>query len=211
MHTETLAIALDGAREGHVDLDIGVGELRVSRTERAELLLEARIELPDNIELRQRNAVRDGVARCDLSADYEKWSLRVNRDKPRWDVRLGGSVPLQLDVKAGAAECGLDLRGIQLVDLDIESGVGETRVKFPGDGVTRARIKSGVGELVVTIPAALAARVRVQSGIGSVKIDRRFVKQGSGWVSAGYETASARLDLRIEAGVGSIAVRSSND
>jgi hypothetical protein len=208
MHTESVAIALDGAQAGQIQLEIGVGELRVARASRGGLLLEGSIDLPDGVELEQRHSTRDGVAHCELSAKFPRNAMRGLRDKPRWQLRLGADVPVQLEVKAGAGACILDLSGLQLTDLDIEAGVGETKVTFPDRGRTRARIKSGVGETVVSIPDSLAARVRVQSGIGSVKVDSRFQRQASGWVSAGYDDAAERLDLRVEAGVGSTSVRS---
>jgi hypothetical protein len=208
MHTETVAIALDGARAGQIQLEIGVSELRVARTSRAGMLLEGSVELPDGVELEQRNSTRDGVTHCDLSAKFPRHSMRGLRDKPRWELRLGADAPVQLEVKAGAGASTLDLSGLQLTELDIEAGVGETKVTFPEHGRTRARIKSGVGETVVSIPESLEARVRVQSGIGAVTVDSRFQRQASGWVSAGYEDAAERLDLRVEAGVGSTVVRS---
>jgi hypothetical protein len=206
MHTETVAIALDGAQAGQIQLEIGVGELRVARTSRAGVLLEGSVDLPDGVELEQRATTRDGVAHCELSARFPRHSVRGLRDKPRWELRLGADAPVQLEVKAGAGASTLDLSGLQLTDLDIDAGVGETKVTFPDGGRTRARIKSGVGETVVSIPEALEARVRIQSGIGSVKVDRRFQRQASGWASAGYEDAAERLDLRVEAGVGSTVV-----
>jgi hypothetical protein len=208
MHTEAVAMSLDGAREGHIDLEVGVGELRLSRSTRPGFLLEGTVELPDDVALEQRLATRDGIAHCDLSARVEKRALLGMRKGPRWDLHVGADVPVRLDVKAGAGECTLDLSDLQLNDLDIEAGVGETRVTFPSAGRPRARIKSGVGETVATIPAGMAARVRVSSGIGSVKVDNRFPRQGNAYVSAGYEEAADRVDLRIEAGVGSIVVRS---
>jgi hypothetical protein len=208
MHTESVAIALDGAHAGQIQIEIGVGELRVAHAARSGVLIEGSIELPDDVELEQRNSMRDGVAHCALSAKFPRHSVRGLRDKPRWELRLGADVPIELEVKAGAGACTLDLSGLQLTDLDIEAGVGETKVTFPDGGRTRARIKSGVGETVVSIPQALEARVRVQSGIGSVKVDSRFQRHASSWMSAGYDDAAERLDLRVEAGVGSTVVRS---
>jgi uncharacterized protein DUF2154 len=210
MHKETVTIALDGARAGQIQLDIGVGELRVARTSRSGVFIEGSIDLPDDVELEQRNSTRDGVAHCTLSARFPRHSVRGLRDKPRWELRLGADVPIELKVKAGAGASTLDLSGLQLTDLDIEAGVGETKVTFPDGGRARARIKSGVGETVVSIPESLEARVRVQSGIGSVKVDSRFQRQASGWASVGYDDAAERLDLRVEAGVGSTSVRSSS-
>jgi hypothetical protein len=207
MHTESVAIALDGAQAGQIQLEIGLGELRVARSARPGMLIEGSVDLPDRVELEQQAATRHGVAQCSLSANYLQRSIRALRDTPRWNLRLGADVPLQLEVKAGAGASTLDLSGLQLTELDIEAGVGETKVTFPSHGRTRARIKSGVGETVVSIPETLPARVRVQSGIGSVKVDRRFQRQASGWASADYEDAAERLDLRIEAGVGSTTVR----
>ena len=208
MRRRAVSIPVDGAQAAHVTLEVAIGQLRLAGGARPGLLLEGTLELPDGVELDERCTRRDGLLHCALSTRFEQHNPRSLRRGPRWELPLAPGVALRLGIEVGASQCLLDLSELQLTELAMQADVGKSEVVLPASGQPRACLKSGVGETLVKIPDAMAARVRMQSGIGSIKVDGRFPRQGNAHQSAGYDTAAQRVDLRIEAGLGSIAVRS---
>lgn len=54
----------------------------------------------------------------------------------------------------------------------------------------------------------IAARIRADQRIGSTKIDRtRFPKTGNEYQSADYATATNKIDINIDGGVGNISIQ----
>ena len=67
-----------------------------------------------------------------------------------------------------------------------------------------------MGSIELEIPRDVEARITVKTGIGRVDVDERFAKQGDNvYQSRGYSaSAKNRLDLVVNAGVGSVDIAS---
>jgi hypothetical protein len=205
---------LAGAERVDVQIDLGVGDLRLSALQDSGNLLEGYLNYPGS---RGRApgisySVSAGVGRLRLeSRTREGWVIPFTgySSGENWTVRLSRKVPLSIDIDAGASSSVLDLSYLQLKELNVEAGVGHMDVLFPaeGDRMT-ARIQGGVGELVLRIPESVAARVRVEGGLGGKQLSSRFHQAGDGtYETAGYGSAANRLDVVVEGGVGSLRVQ----
>ncbi|MBF6612986.1 MAG: hypothetical protein IVW55_07635 [Chloroflexi bacterium] len=126
---------------------------------------------------------------------------------PRWDLHVNPSVPLDLRVSTGSGKSELDLSGLKLRSIDVNGGVGETVITFPsGTGITTAKANGGVGNLSLLIPEDVEARITVNKGLGSFSIDERFQQTGDIYQTSGYISATNKLDLNLNLGVGSVEV-----
>jgi hypothetical protein len=126
-----------------------------------------------------------------------------------WTMQMTEGIPLTLKIEGGASENLLDLADLQVKELEIETGASSTRLTLPGRaGHTRASVACGVGAVDVRVPSGVAARVRVQSTLAEVKVDRRrFPLSSSGaYESPDYETAANKVDLVVDANLGSADV-----
>jgi predicted membrane protein len=74
-------------------------------------------------------------------------------------------------------------------------------------GQVRARINGGVGETIVIIPAGMAARIEATTGLGQVQVIGNYQREGKISTTAGYDSATNRVDLVVSGGIGSITVR----
>jgi predicted membrane protein len=130
-----------------------------------------------------------------------------------WDLRLTGTLPVDLDVKLGAGESRLDLKGVDLASLEVNMGVGELNLDLTGPRTRdlEVRIHGGVGSARITLPRDVGVRVEVDGGIGSVsargllKDGRRYTNEAFGRTAAGRTAAAIRVE--VEAGIGSIELR----
>jgi hypothetical protein len=125
-----------------------------------------------------------------------------------WDIRLNRDIPLNLKIDSGASASILDLSDLKVTDLDIDTGASSTELTLPANaGNTHVDIDTGASSLKVNIPSGVAASIRIKSGIASVNVNSRFPRLDGGlYQSTDYSTAANRVDMTIDAGVGSIEV-----
>ena len=191
---------LAGAAEVSVGIKFGGGELTVQHG-------------PD--EMLVSGEFRGGVIRRSpgpgrVELEQEGWHVPWTRDEwPRWRVGLTGAVPMDLQVEGGASKTVLDLRELRVRSLGLKTGASETRVTLPqAAGHTTVRSESGAAAVFFDVPAGVAARIRTKMGLGGSDIDTaRFPKVGDGWESPDFATATNRVEIEAQGGLGSVTVR----
>jgi hypothetical protein len=200
---QRVSIPLEGATSAFIKLDYGAGRLTLhSDTEASEVLTGCFIGGLDY------KSHKDGSRiEVKLRSPNNFWTWGVD-ETPKWDLRLNPNIPISLKYDSGAASSVLDLGNLKVTNLDIDTGASSTELTLPGNaGNTHVDIDTGASSLKIIIPSGVAASIRVKSGITSTKVDSRFAHLDSGFYqSPDYPTASNRVDMTIDAGVGSIEI-----
>ncbi|MGA9533924.1 MAG: LiaF domain-containing protein [Anaerolineales bacterium] len=126
-----------------------------------------------------------------------------------WDLRLNGQIPLSMTLETGAGETTLDLTELRVSELKLKTGASSTEVRLPAHaGLTDIKVEAGMAAVTLIVPIGVAARIQSKSGLVDMQVDRaRFPVSESGYKSTDYETAENRLDIDVQAGVGSIKIR----
>jgi hypothetical protein len=125
-----------------------------------------------------------------------------------WDIHLNRDIPLNIKIDSGASASIIDLSDMKVSDLDIDTGASSTDLTLPASaGNTRVDIDTGASSLKIKIPSGVAASIRIKSAIAAVNVNSRFPRlEGNLYQSSDYSTAANRVDMTIDAGVGSIDV-----
>ncbi|MCP4539303.1 MAG: hypothetical protein GY832_19375 [Chloroflexi bacterium] len=207
IETEEATISLEGAAQAHILVKHGAGRLFVDNdASPGELLsgtfgggLEQRVK-------RNEDALDVEMSMPSRSFVFP-WAWGSG-ETLNWSFGLNSEIPITLKFNTGAGEAQLDLTDLQVTDLRVSTGASSTDVTLPANaGHTKARIDSGAASVTVRIPSGVAARIRAGGGLASVNVDRnRFPREGGVYQSPDYETASNKVDLKIDTGVGSIYV-----
>jgi hypothetical protein len=111
-------------------------------------------------------------------------------------------------LEAGAAELTVTGLGNARADeIEFEGGVGETTLDFGGSWARNARVnvKVGIGSLTLRLPRGLGVRLQKQSFLSSFDTDG-FTRRGDYWYTPGYDRARVRVDLSVDAAMGSVDV-----
>jgi hypothetical protein len=209
MQTETINQPLTEAQSARVTIDAGVARLKLSRGEAPATLIEGTANLVDGTRLEQEARSEGGKATLSLrqrSNSPFSWFSGIGNTDVTWDLRLAGSVPLELVVKSGVGQSDLNLAGLNLTSLEVNAGVGSVEIRLPNSGRTQAVVKAGVGEVTVRVPQGVAAKVVVSTGLGATSVEGLYDRRGDTHTSPGYEEAANRVDLRIKGGVGRVRV-----
>lgn len=209
---EDVEIPLEGATEARVRITHGAGRLQVQGGAAGDHLLEGMFtgglayqasRAGDRLDLEMR------IQGQGLATALLPWRWPRTRGA-EWMVRLNEAIPLSLKIEGGASDNRLDLSELKVQELQLETGASSTKLTLPaGAGKTRAEVTCGAGAVEVLVPSGVSARVRAHSALGDVKVDRaRFPRVSAGvYESPDYESATNRVDLLVEASLGSANVR----
>jgi hypothetical protein len=157
--------------------------------------------------LEQQYQVSNGSAFMKL--DTEGTVFMFGGNSERWNLNLSPLIPIDLKINAGVGGSTVDLNGLNTPRLDLDTGVGGMEVTMPSHaGTVTARMNGGVGGLTIYIPQGIPARIRADAGIGGVNINQsRFpLVADNVYESPDYATATDRIDLNVDSGIGGITI-----
>ncbi len=201
---QQLAIPLDGARQAHVTIEHGAGQLRVGSGAAEGVLLSG--------------TFGDGVAPAVAhQGDVAHVTLAPRTPIPavwswggaarRWDVAFNAAIPITLHVQTGGSEARLDLAELQVTRLRVSTGASDAEVVLPAHTSVDAAFEGGVASLVIRVPPDVAARIRLEGALYNAEIDeQRFPRRGDVYQSPDYETATHKAEIALELGMGSVRI-----
>lgn len=155
-----------------------------------------------------------------FSSNGERWEVSVPQGVPvGLDVQLNagrGSVApgagqltdLRLQVNAGALVA--DLADVVAIDtIDVQTNAGSASVTLPEQSMT-GRVQVNAGSLELCTPAAAGLRIHSGGGLSGNNFgDAGLEQSGDTWESAGYDDATAQIELDAVANLGSITLNPS--
>ncbi|MFH1634128.1 MAG: hypothetical protein ABIG63_08970, partial [Chloroflexota bacterium] len=207
---EDVSIPVDGAQQANIRMNYGAGRVNVYAGAESGMLVEGRFG--GGLDY---NSNRSGD-RLDVSMRIRDrgfphvitpwtWGQGGRFD---WEVGLNPDIPLTLKLNTGASDTRLDLTDLQVTELRIDTGASATEITTPANvAYTKVIVKSGVASVKLSVPDGVAARIRVTGGLMSASVNKdRFPRVGKYYQSPDYETASRRVEMNLESGVGSISV-----
>ena len=197
--TEALSVPLDGATDAAVKIRYGAGELVVGPAAPGQL-----VDGTCQGGVITRAA---GRGRVDLGQDT-RYHLPWFEHSSRWTIGVTTEVPLDLRVDVGASRTQLDLAGTRLRSLDLHAGASEARVRLPRKaGLSRVTANAGAASLTFEVPTGVAARIRTRMALGSAQIDQtRFPPTVGGYESPDFASATDRVEIDVQGGVGSLRI-----
>ena len=200
---EQVSIPLEGAASAYIKLDHGAGRLTLRSGAGSGEIVNGTFSNG----LSYKSRVEGGRLEVKLRTSQRPWAWWPGESLD-WDIHLNRDIPLNLKIDSGASASILDLSDLKVTDLDIDTGASSTELTLPSNaGNTHVDIDTGASSIKVSIPSGVAASIRVKSGIASVKVNSRFPRLYGGlYQSTDYSTAANRVDMTIDAGVGSIEV-----
>ncbi len=203
---ETATIPLAGAERAEIKIEHGAGVLTLTAGAPADALLTGRFSGGLDCHTEREDAALEARLRPAISV----WSLGPwNWHGPLdWDIQLNDAVPLYLKIEAGAGRADLDLADLRVAVLKLSTGASSTRLTLPAHaGFTRARIEAGAAGVTIAVPGDVAAHIRTRGGLAAIEIDEsRFPRFGDAYRSPTFESAANKVEIEIEAGVGSVRV-----
>lgn len=207
--TQQVSIPLQGANNAEVKLNYGAGHLAVNGNAGSGEIASGSFEGGlDHSEQLAGDTLRVKLQMPEPDWFGFPWAWQNYRRD--WRLGLNTNVAYSLlDISAGASDSELDLTNLRIAKLKLSTGASSTKIDMPANaGFTEAEIGAGAASVSVRIPTGVAAHIRFRGGVATVSVDpNRFPNRGGDYESPDYATAVNKLDLRIDAGAGSIDIR----
>ena len=205
MQDEPVSVDGGSANRANVQLDMRVGDLRVSGG--ATKLLEGNFEYNVARWKPQVTSNQNGVhATVTVRQPEELGGFGFNdRMKNTWDLRLANKTLLDLSINCGVGESRLNLHELQLRSLDVKIGVGQVDVDLTGKPTRdyEVSIKGGVGQASIHLPEGVGIWATATGGIGSIDVTG-LQKQGDHWQNDLYDKAKVNVRIDVKGGIGEI-------
>lgn len=204
--TEKISIPLEGA--GHVRLHLlhGAGRMVLDAGTAPGELLSG--EFGGGVEINKRQVGKDSRIKLNTPTQFIPFSWYPGYTLD-WKLTLSKDIPLTLELETGASETRLNLSELLINELLLKTGASSTNIILPAHaGSTRVSIESGAASVDIQIPQGVSARIRSRGGLSNLSLDKsRFPRAGDIYQSDDYETASNKVDMDIQMGVGSVTIR----
>jgi uncharacterized membrane protein len=186
LHGEGI-LQIDSKADGKALLNGVFGGGLVSRVDRSEDAANIQLRVPE----------RRGL----LSIKYP-WSWGQN--VLDWTLHLSDQIPFALEIENSGGVSELELGELQITDLKIRANSSLTEISLPDrEGHTTVHIEARMAALTILVPADVAASIddhgeRVTSSAAIDLLRFPMIEEGQAYRSEHYETASKRVDIRID-------------
>ncbi|MGD8996583.1 MAG: toast rack family protein [Anaerolineae bacterium] len=130
--------------------------------------------------------------------DEDAWGIPSGNIRNRWELEFSPSLPLEMDLRAGAGEGELDLTDLMISSLDVDIGAGDFALRFDKPNAVamdHLTLDTGASKIeVVGVGNANLQTMRLQGGVGDVSLDLT-----GGW--------SRSAEITVRAGAGALTLR----
>ncbi len=210
LESESASIPLAEATEAKITFHHGAGELKVNGGAESNDLLAGSFTGGVNQSSNPSGERLDAI----LKVPTEGFPFMLapwfwgSGNRIRWDVQLNSEVPISMEINSGASDTQLNLRETLVKELVIKTGASATTVTTPARaGYTYVKVEAGAASVKINVPEDVAAKVEVEGGLLGVDVDKnRFPKEGKYYQSPEYDSAANQLEIKVEAGAGSLFV-----
>lgn len=196
---EKKIIPADGAQRVNLDLDFGVGELRISPGSGADVAV---IDLDRDLSYVRETfeyETRGGTSYVTLESRPRNKSHNLNSRDNLWDMTLSNRYPTEARLEIGVCEADVELGGLPLTELTLEMGAASGTVSFSEPNPRRMRelkVEAGASSLkLLDLGNARFDLMTFSGGAGSFDLDFRGQYEGESEVVVDVGVASADIIL----------------
>lgn len=130
--------------------------------------------------------------------------------RTRGEVVLDAAPCWSIELQGGITHSELDLRSTKVDRVSISGGMSTVDIHLPAPDTTQVvEMIGGARVVTITRPPGVPARVVVNGGASNLVLDDRRIGSAGGRTELqtdGYETAHARLEVRLRGGSSSLSI-----
>lgn len=211
LRSERVSAPVDDITEARLVVEVGRADFTLDELMESASLIEADVTHSGTLDFDVQRRGDSATVRMDINRPNPASWFSAKRES--WDVGLSGDVLYEITIDAGSGAYEMDFGDLNLSELNLDLGSGRSSMTLPASGDLDCTIDSGSGDVDMVLPEGMEARIRLDSGSGEFRPDGRFKltrgREGrdSTWETDGYNTATDRISMTIDAGSGDITIR----
>jgi hypothetical protein len=196
--TETVSFDLDDSKKARVDIRMNSGQLKVQSG--TAKFMEGTFAY-NVAEWKPVVSYRNG----ELSLSQPSHATGFGNTVNEWEVKVNGTLPVDLTANLGAGEATLELGQLDLNSVELNIGAGEMKVDLRGEPKRSysVHIRGGVGETVVYLPKDTGISATATKGIGDISAEGLEQRDGV-WINPDRVGAPVTVRLDVKGGIGEI-------
>lgn len=205
LRTETQTVPLGTATSATVNVEMGVGDLKLSGGAN-DLMNATFLYNIDSWKPIVDSSVNTNAGIANLSVRQpSNTRLALGNTRYNWDLRFQNNVPLDLRVGMGVGKGELYLSGLTLTRLEISNGVGDSTLDLTGVHPQNFNVivKGGVGKTTLRLPSDIGVRIVTHEGLGTIHTSN-LTHNGNTYTNSAYGNSSATINIELNIGVGDI-------
>ncbi len=207
--TSPVEVALDGASEGQIHIELPVGPIKLSGGDLKTELLKGSYVQNRNLELSQSYAVKNGTGTLELGISSDQFtSIPSISQLPRLDAKINQSIPVSVATDLGAGEVDVNLTGTQVQDVTVEIGAGSLYLTVDKDARLKGDLKLAAGAMTLKVPQGVDVYIDGDLAVTLVSLPAGWRRTEGVIVSPGAEKETAQVYLKISQPVGIITIQS---
>lgn len=211
--TTQIAIPLDGAEHGQIEVLHGAGNLKIFSGAPTKMLMQGtcRGNVDSQITRKDELLKNQLVLRPDKGfMNWRRYPWAWELPSLDWNLRLNPRIPLELSIQKGSGETDLDLTKTHLTELRLVTGTGFINLRLPANaGQSTVHVEAANVSVEIYVPVGVAALIHAVEQQTSLEVDpTRFpsVADGNEYRSSNYDTAANRVEIHLERVTGSVRI-----
>jgi len=195
---ETRRIETEGAKRLEVQLEFGLGKLRIYPEDMPEAATLDMLYNPRLVEYNVEYEVKKETGRLFIESLTQK-KTSVHTEDNQLDLVLSSRLPVSLEMDIGACDADIDLGGLPLEHLDIDIGAASGDIDFSEQNPNRLEeinVDAGASSLDMhSIGNANFELMTFSGGAGSFDLDFRGKYDGESTIDIDIGVSSADIIL----------------
>lgn len=191
-------------KQAEIGIKAGASVLKINTADQTEI---AKVRLDSNIATLSKTSVQSGDIQqtsiyMDNANDWWAGNIRNN-----WDIKLIRTMPLTLNIDAGASESQIDTSQAMLKEMNIKAGASSLNMKL-GSVVnsTNLNVDSGASSIVIKVPSDTGVRLKIEGGLTSKHIDNLTEIVKDTFESPNYSQSKKQINITAKIGVSSFTI-----
>ncbi|MCD4691163.1 toast rack family protein [bacterium] len=205
MQTDLFSVPVNGSDNASIEINLGVGELRIEGGATAVCSGELRynvVEWKPVVE----NRTEGGSTVVRITQPSLGRRTIGSKARSSWTLAISDEIPMELRIDVGVGESHIDISDAMVQKINVDTGVGEVVID-----VTNVRqdlaidVDSGVGSVTIHVPGDIGIHVKCDRGIGSFE-HSGLTRTTNGYVNAAYGQSASEITIRVDSGVGDVHI-----
>jgi hypothetical protein len=200
-----VSVARQSATSASLSFNGGAGRFRFGGG--SAVLVEAHSNY-DDLVVRREN-FDSGGEHADVRIDQNTRRSGAPSGTPDVETRIASDVATTLSVNGGAGEFIVDLRDVTLRSADLNVGAASLILTLPKPtAMVTIDVNAGASSIVIEVPDGVEVQVTTKGALLTLRSSNaRVTASGNTAQTSGYDSATARVTVRVTAGVSSITIR----
>lgn len=191
-------------KQAEVSIKVGASVLKIGTADQKQI---ANVNLESNYSTLSKTSVQSNdTQQIDffMTNNNSWWTGDIRNI---WDVKLTQSMPIVLNIDAGASQTKIDTSAAMLKEMNIKAGASSLDLKLGSvENTSNINIDSGASSVTLRTPVNVGVRLKLEGGLTTKKLSDLTETTTDTFESLNYAQSKKQINIIAKIGVSSLDV-----